>query len=216
MNSATTSASLPLPWRQGEHLTLVGQTGTGKSTLAARLLQARKHLVVFKSKPDKVKYPVQQMVRKASAMDNQRLFSMELRPKYEDQLREFALALDRAWRQGGWCMYLDELFYLDRLGLRPLIERLLTQGRSKGITVASGLQRPVSVTRFAVGESRHVLSFGLEGRDARELGEATTDRMRLVVQELDEYEFAWFCRPGRIWRGRLNLTTGELHGEFVS
>jgi len=148
-------------------------------------------------------------------MDNQRLFSMELRPKYDEQLREFALALERAWRQGGWCMYLDELFYLDRLGLRPLIERLLTQGRSKGITVVSGLQRPVAVTRFAVGESRHVISFGLEGRDARELGEATTDRMRRVVEDLAEFEFAWYSRPNRIWRGRLNLGTGALDGAFV-
>jgi len=138
-----------------------------------------------------------------------------LDPKYEHQFAEFHLALEKVWRQGGWTVALDELLYLDRLGLRKPIERLLTQGRSKGISVLVGMQRPAQVTRFAISESMHVLSFGLEGRDAKELGLATQRWVGDAVAQLGRYEFAWYRRPDRLWVGKLDLKTHALVGEEV-
>jgi len=134
---------------------------------------------------------------------NSQLNRVVLFPKYENQAIEFAKALDLVWKQGGWTIYLDELFYLDKLGVRLFIERLLTQGRSKGISVVSGMQRPVSVTRFAIGESSHVVSFGLEGRDAKLLGEVASPKLSKVVQELPRHAFAWYNVPTRqFWKGK--------------
>jgi hypothetical protein len=171
--------------------------------------------VVFRSKPDDVRFPDHTRIRTAEALENQRRDKLLLDPKYEQQRIVFAEALDRIWRHGGWTVALDELLYLDRLGLRKPIERLLTQGRSKGISVLVGMQRPAQVTRFAISESMHVLSFGLEGRDAKELGLATQRWVGDAVSQLGRYEFAWYRRPDRLWVGKLDLKTHTLRGEEV-
>jgi hypothetical protein len=183
--------------------------------VASFLVETRRYTVVFKSKPDAVRYPGHIRARTAEALDNQRLEHIVLDPKYERQWPEFSAGLEKVWHQGGWTVALDELLYLDRLGLRKPIERLLTQGRSKGISVLVGMQRPAQVTRFAISESMHVLSFGLEGRDAKELGLATQRWVGDAVSQLGRYEFAWYRRPDRLWVGKLDLKTRALVGEEV-
>src|SRR5262249_16894191 len=127
------SSSSPPVWNPSEHLSLIGQTGTGKSTLAAHLLRSRHYKLVLRSKPATGKYDTDRTIRTAKGIDNSRYDSFTLVPKYETQRREFALALERVWKHGGWTTYVDELFYLsERLHLSEPIERLLTQGRSKG------------------------------------------------------------------------------------
>lgn len=183
--------------------------------MASSLLRARRYVLVLKSKPDDVRYPGFVTVRHATALENLRYERLVLNPTYERQRYEFTRVLDGVWRQGGWTVYLDELLYLDRMGLRPSIERLLTQGRSKGISVVLGMQRPVAVTRFALSESAHVLSFGLEGRDAKEIGAATQRWVGDAVTTLRRHEFAWYARPDRLWVGKLDPRRQLLEGDYV-
>lgn len=176
----------------------------------------RRYVVILKSKPDSVRYDVQRTVRTGKAIEDSRFDRFLLVPKYERQAAEFRDALERIWRMGGFTTYADELFYLsERLRLESPIERLLTQGRSKGISVAIGMQRPARISRFAISESTHVLSFGLEGRDAKELSYATTRGLEVAVQQLREHEFVWFRRPRTLWIGRLDIRSGELHGDYI-
>lgn len=127
-----------------------------------------------------------------------------LSPKYERQRIEFYQALDRAWKQGGWTVYVDELFYLDdKLHLREPVDRLLTQGRSKKLSIVTGMQRPSLVTRFAISQATHVITFIAEGRDAKILGEATNKSVEEAVQKLGRHQFVWHYRPTREnWIGR--------------
>jgi hypothetical protein len=124
---------------------------------------------------------------------------------------EFWSVLEKAYKHGGWTLWIDELLYLDRLGLRTHIENLLTQGRSKGVSVWVGMQRPAQITRFALSESTHVLAFQLEGRDAKTLADATTPRIIPVVEGLARHEFVWYDRVTRaLWTGKVNKRTGLL------
>jgi len=122
------------------------------------------------------------------------------------------------WRQGGWTVFDDEEWYLEeKLGLKPAIEMLLTQGGGKGITMVMAAQRPAQISRFVISQSAHVICFGVEGREAKTIADATSPRMGDAVEQLEEYHFAWYYRPKRgVFVGTLNLATGQIEGEMVA
>jgi len=151
-------------------------------------------------------------------MDDPRNHRLVIRPKFEKQSHEFGRALNKVWSGGGWTCAIDELFYVDtELKLRVPINRLLTQGREPGkISVCCGMQRPSIVSRFALGEASHVITFTVEGRDAKVLQDATNRRLAEAASDLPRHHFAWFHVPTRaIWVGKLDLGTGKLIGRNV-
>jgi len=127
-------------------------------------------------------------------------------PEYDNQRSVFINVLDKAFEQGGWTVYFDELFYIEeQLKMKAYENKLLTQGRSKGLTIMVGMQRPVGVTRFALSQSTHIISFSMEGRDvAQTLRQTATETLAQTVTQLKRYEFAWYYKPTReIWTGRV-------------
>ena len=211
---------MPLPtWRAGEHMAVIGMTGSGKSYLMSSLLTAtRKHYLVLKSKADTIKYPGTRLVRSASAIRDSgesRPLVLRVLPPKDRQRREFGRALNYVWQDGGWTVVIDELYYLDdKLGLGDPVDVLLTQGRDPGkISVCCGMQRPSNVTRFAIGEAAHVIAFQLEGRDTTILRDATNSRFAQVVAGLDIHCFAWLHKPSRsIWVGKIDIQSGRYVG----
>jgi hypothetical protein len=184
----------------GEHVTVIGDTGTGKSYLIAKLVRLRQFVVVFKTKPDpddSSKWRGFQRSRYADAMANIRYQRILLQPEYRHQPREGWRAMESAWQHGGWTFVIDELLYAERLGLREQIERLLTQGRSKFISTVVGMQRPAWTTRFAISQSTHLFTFRLEGRDIKTVSDATTPRIVPVIESLNGHDFAYFNRRDR-------------------
>jgi hypothetical protein len=198
-------------------MAVIGLTGSGKSVLQAHLLELRKFWVVLKTKADKTEYPPHLLAKTASGLLDARQKRIVLRPRppLSNQQREIGRAFELMWQQGGWTVVIDELWYVDKkLKLGDYVDQFLTQGRDPGrLSVWSGMQRPSQITRFAIGESTHVISFGLEGRDAKILADATSKRFADVVTELPRHTFAWYNVPTRqIWVGRLDLRTGALTG----
>lgn len=202
---------------QGQHLSLMGDTGSGKTTLANVLLYARSYTLALRSKADPAPLPGTRIKRAEEFTRDNEIDRYVLDPPYERQLASFWNALETVWRQGRWTVYFDELFYLTGLKdrehrLSSRIDRLLTQGRSKKITVVCGMQRPVQVSRFALSQSTHLIAFRHGGRDIRTtLREEASEEWAETVADLGEYEFAWYYRPKRqIWRGRVQqLLTPE-------
>src|SRR4029077_11617073 len=138
-----TKLALPFPWAQGEHMCVVGDTGSGKTTLMygldgqPGLLSFRKYAVAMRSKGDDAKWLTSKRVHLAlPAMKDPDILHIELFPKRGQEAREFKIALELAYRQKNTAIYLDELYHADKLlKLRPIIDDLLTRGRSLGITV---------------------------------------------------------------------------------
>lgn len=201
--------NLPFKWKQGEHLSLTGDTGSGKTTLANVLLHARGYTLALRSKSDDAPLPGAR-IRSASEFGvHPDINRYLLDPPYEKQLPAFWNALETVWKQGHWTVYFDELFYLNQLKsgehkLGDRVDRLLTQGRSKKITVICGMQRPVQVSRFALSQCTHMVSFSGEGRDIMILKDVAGKEFADTVADLKRYEFAWFYRPERkVWRGRV-------------
>jgi hypothetical protein len=159
-------------WEQGQHVTLIGPTGKGKTTLALAILPMRNFVVAFGTKPkdatlDKLhKSGGWRLVRKWEQMPNilhRKAMRVVLWPKYQTprdlpgQHYEIATALHEAFAMGSWCLFVDELWYFDKfLKQREMLEMIWTQGRSVGISLVAGTQRPAHVSLLAYDQATHV------------------------------------------------------------
>lgn len=215
-------SDFPVRWRQGEHIVVIGRTGSGKTYLISRLVQLRQHVVFFRTKPDKNKFPDLVNVARADAMRNFNGQRLLLEPSYQRQAVEGYRMLEYAWQDGSWCVVIDELWYAEeQLGLRDYVNRMLTQGRSKDISAVLGVQRPVDISRFALSETKHIFIFQTEGRDLKfTLRDSTTDRIVPAVQSLQRYEFIYYNREtGQIAKGNANaleqVFTSTFHSQPV-
>lgn len=187
--------SLPTRWKFGEHVAVVGDTGTGKTYLMSRLLRMRQYVVFLRVKPDDITFPGFRKSRTAAVLDQLTATQVLLDPQYNHQMREAYKMLDKVWEQGNWTCAIDEEWYTEQiLKLRPMVERMLTQGRSKGISACIGMQRPSQISRFVISQCTHLFVFRIEGRDLQTVKEATTPRIVPAVQNLTGHDFAYFNR----------------------
>lgn len=197
----------PVPWELGQHAAVIGSTGTGKTYLMSRLIGIRKYVVMVKTKADDIEFPDMLRDRKGRLLNELYADRILLEPPFDRQSTTIRKAMRSIWETGNWSLFLDELYYIDRLGLRGLVDMLLTQGRSKKISVVTGMQRPVWVTRFALSECSHIFCFRLEGRDLKTIADMTSDDFAEVVSTLsrDKHEFAHFHVPtATIGKGNAN------------
>ena len=155
-------------WRTGEHIGLVGPTGLGKTTLLVNLLPLKPYVVVFATKPrDKtmdtlIANGYMKMERWQSVDANQfprRVLwpdATRLKSKATQKV-VFNDAMEKIYREGGWCVALDETWYMTNiLDLDEEIKTYLLQARSLGISLVAATQRPAWVPREIYTSSTHL------------------------------------------------------------
>lgn len=200
-------------WRQGEHLSLIGPTGRGKTTLARHLLPMRDWVTVVATKPmdplvESMRDDGYTIIREwPKHLDKELARRLVLWPRYttaEDaktQQRVIHRALTEMFAARGWTIYLDELAYIaNQLKLRSATEMLWQQGRSVGITVVAGTQRPAHVPLFMYDQATHLFLF--QDRDEVNLkrmagmGGADSKRVRHAVQNLPSRHHVLYVNGG--------------------
>jgi hypothetical protein len=202
-------------WEQGEHLTTIGPTGSGKTVLNRELLKRRDFVVVLgvKNKDPELYGPFQRMGYKL-------VHKFEPRPpdEAEEALvlfvpktdkhgaearqikgRKFRQVLNDVYDVGYWCVYADDLQYeSDKLGLRTEFEEIWQLGRSEKATVAGSSQEPVDIPVMAYGMATHLFLFGNpDRRRAQRMAELTgidRERAEYTILALDEHEFLYVNR----------------------
>lgn len=190
-------------WKQGEHVTLLGPTGQGKTTLALAILPRREYVIVFGTKAkDKtldrlikedgfeksLEYPPPTWAKKVVLWPSTKSATYRL-----EQQRVFHQALSDIYTAGGWCVYLDELRYIcDTLKLSTYVENLWQQGRSLGISVVGGNQRPRFVPLNAYDQATHLFVWNFNDKEnAKRLSEIVginEKEIAEVVRSLPKYD----------------------------
>lgn len=202
-------------WRQGEHVSLIGATGRGKTTLGMRLCTYRKATVVWSPKPSDP--TVDRFVNKSkwakpTADKPYRLIEtwppnagdlkVVLRPKVK-RLDE-ALTVRRAVfhqcaseimlpKVGHWCVFADDTYYLsDILGgpVRDDLVEIWAMGRSHGVSLVAGIQRPAYVPLLAYQATHLFFWREQDHRNLKRISEIGVEDSALVtkiVQRLDAH-----------------------------
>lgn len=194
-------------WRQGEHVGLIGPTGSGKSTLALNILGRRKYVTVFATKPkdktlNELRHDGYKRIKTWEPMNPAQFPRRLLWPPAKnlyavgDQRKEFRKAFELIYEDGGWCVYIDELWvFIHHMKLEFEIRTYLQQSRSLGISLIAGTQRPKFVPLEIFDQSTH-LFFWLDNDEAnlkRISGIAwlSASMIRSAVARLDPHEFLY-------------------------
>lgn len=211
-------------FRQGEHITVVGSTGSGKTTLALRLLPYRKFTCVLATKnADESLYPKLEsdgyVMTDDPELDAETDPLVIFRPKLEaptaeaqeEQREKFQQVLIGIFNEGGWAVYGDEIRYLsDNLKLKRELELLWLQGRSLGITMVVSTQRPVSIPVVAFESASHLFLFRTTDQAnidrAAEFESANKPLLRYLLPRLPFHEVLYIeARTGRMLRTKVHL-----------
>lgn len=203
-----------LDWRQGEHVTIIGPTGQGKTTLALDLMRLRSYPLIVATKPkdatmDKMKrgegYKVIRSHKDLGRYQRTILWPKLDRPRDKYiQAEEIQLSLEHAFIAGGYAILIDELSYvLDELKCAPEIKQIWQQGRSNNLSLVTCILRPSHVPLLAYDQATFVIMF----RDADEvnlkrmggLGHWNRNEIINAVGGLKRHEFLI-----------LNTRTGEM------
>ena len=168
-------ATLPGRWRQGEHIALIGPTGTGKTGLACDLVTARAYVVALAIKRHDdtlASFRGFRIIKRWPPEYGSKRVILWVKPQslgdIAKQRAEIIKALESIYLAGGWCVYFDDLSYVaDQLRIKTPIVTFLNQGRSSGISAVCACTRPRKVPIEAFTQVRHVISLHYD--DEREL-----------------------------------------------
>jgi hypothetical protein len=174
-------------YEQGEHVSLVGPTGTGKSVTGieiCRVIGARKaadrrpaRVIVLADKPrddtimrlhTKYGWPIIKEWPPAYGQEHAIIW-----PRTADENTQRAIfrpVLAAVYQEGGQAVYIDEAAYFsdsppDGLGLRGQLGKFWRAARSNKAAVIAGTQRPCSVPRLMWSEPSWVFIFAVEDEE---------------------------------------------------
>jgi hypothetical protein len=153
-------------WQQGEHVSLIGPTGGGKTTLALQLLPMRSWVTVLATKPaDPTLSQLRgQGYKRIEAWPPPALTPRVLLwPRFRGrrdmpaQRAVIADAVVEMFASGGWCIYVDELAYLSQmLKLDTDLRLIWQQGRALKLTLMGATQRPAWVPLEMYSQATHL------------------------------------------------------------
>lgn len=185
-------------WDQGEHVTLIGPTGQGKTTLALSILQLRAYVLAIATKQrDPVLYQLEargyqrvtEFGEKPAEVSPKIVLAAQLPKGTESLPRQKQVvhdALTTVYIQGGWTVYLDEARYVTQyLDQASEVELLWQQGRSSGISVLAAAQRPAWVPLSAFSQATHLFLWRTsDRRDLERVGALGAHDSRAIAMEV--------------------------------
>lgn len=210
-------------YRPGEHVTVIGPTGSGKTQLGYQLLQRATSeklpgvVLVIKPKDataerwgKRLGYRrVKAWPPVPSVWDPSRKPGHTLWPPHrfdpdidDDRLYvEFRRAILDSYKKGSRVLFCDEAAALVDLGLTRELKTVWARGRSMGCGLWASSQRPVDIPRLAYSSPEHLfLAYDPDkaNRDRfREIGGMDSRMVEDVTLELRKFEWLYIRREDR-------------------
>jgi hypothetical protein len=222
--------SYEFDWAQNQHMGVVGPTEQGKTNLAHTLLQLRAYVAYLAIKtqdetldaftasgeytriydwpPMKTPrigrarpYTAEEMPRRLVWPDARQLDSEER------QQQVFGRAMHDIYVQGGWCVVLDDYWYLAHiLGFEKETKKFLANARSNYIPMVVCAQRPAGNRLVELFDQTTHLFFFRDGDEPNlnrisGVGATSARAIRGFVANLDRFQFLYVnTRDGRMFR----------------
>lgn len=182
-----------LEWHQGEHVTAIGPTGLGKTTLLRELLPLRGYVMFLatKKQDDTVSKIEGDGFTRLAVPEHPQVtprvivyppFPRDARDMLKAHAETFRRALNEAYHAGAWTVVADEARYLTKdLRLEPDMQRLWLQGRSLGVSLVAATQRPRWIPLEAYDQATHLFLW-------RESDEANIRRLAEISGDVDRHQ----------------------------
>jgi energy-coupling factor transporter ATP-binding protein EcfA2 len=224
--------------KQGQHISLVGPNGTGKTTVAIVLCEivgakktrsgAPSRVVVLGIKPrdatlDKLKaagWPVIKEWPPGYGEEHCIVWPKATRASTEAKTHRqvFGPLMDRIYLEGRQTVYIDEAAYFERpmpygLGMGGMMEKIWTTARANKLTMIAGTQRPRNVTRSMWSEPQWVFVFPPDDEDDLKRVAEMSGRKQEVIDIADKlgpYEFLCIRRERKLGRNGIKLYVSRI------
>lgn len=207
----------------GEHVTILGPTGSGKTTLGYQLLDASTSPelpgVVLVMKP---RDPTVEKFSKAAGYRTVKTWPPTPRvwetrkppgyvlwpphsfdPERDDALLEtqFRRALRDSYRRGSRAVFADEIVGItDELNLKRDANVIWMRGRSMGCGLWAASQRPAYVPQHAYGGAQHLFLHHDPDKRSRdrfaEIGGVDPEIVQVVTMGLEKHQWLYIRREG--------------------
>lgn len=206
----TLQRSLARSWKPGQHVTVIGPTGSGKTHLSLHLAEMRPYIFVLATKRvdplvselrdagyhvtsdlSEILWTHDRDGAPARPVYSRVVFwpqtgeKMDARQRLAVQSKAFREALDWADKTGKWAVLLDETMWMaQQLQLDKELDSLWFQGRTQGLSVIACAQRPSRVPRLAFSQATYLFigKFG-DKRDIETLRDISSTIPKEMIEE---------------------------------
>lgn len=196
-------------WQAGQHITLIGPNGSGKTHMALELLELCAYRLVLATKRQdplvaqlrqdgyvvtsdlaQIQWTFDEGARRAVPVQRKVVFwpvfpdKMGARQRIEAQAALMRKALDWADKTGGWAVLVDETMWMTKnLKLERELDALWFQGRTQGLSVLANAQRPSHVPRLAYSQATYIFIWQTsDHRDIENLREISAGIPRELIE----------------------------------